>query len=219
MCHERRWRWPGGRQSGNRCRFDSGLPIAATLAGGAFPRTEQARSTNALSATAACPWRWGSRTGGRPAVLVSFQSGSNAEACGRFCNTFHCGRLGGADCLTAGSRPTRKRCEHQRRRPLDHASSSAPCLLISEDLPSSKHLAECRSARASDSLHVDGVHTAGSRPRGARSVIALAGARAGETGTARCCWRMGGRRPFELGSNWMASMSLQTACRRAGRRP
>lgn len=38
----------------------------------------------------------------------SFQSGSNAEACGSFCNTFHCGRLGGADCLTAGSRPERK---------------------------------------------------------------------------------------------------------------
>ncbi len=39
------------------------------------------------------------------------------------------------------------------------------CLLISEDRARSKRLAVCCYARASDSLHVDGIKTAGRRPR------------------------------------------------------
>jgi hypothetical protein len=38
-------------------------------------------------------------------VASSFQPGSNAEAGGCLCNVCHCRRLGGADCLSAGSCP------------------------------------------------------------------------------------------------------------------
>jgi hypothetical protein len=43
----------------------------------------------------------------RSARLLAFQPGSNVEGCDSFCNACHCGRLGGVDCLTSGSRPLR----------------------------------------------------------------------------------------------------------------
>jgi hypothetical protein len=66
VCHERRWRWPGARQSGNRCRFVSGSADRCN----ACRRRVSANRASALNECVECdcrvPWRYGSRTGGAP---------------------------------------------------------------------------------------------------------------------------------------------------------